>query len=336
MKKRPTQADVARLANVSQAMVSYVLNGNTSISIPLETRQRVLDAIQALGYQPNRTARSLRTSKTYTIGVIIPDITNPFYPAFERGIQDVADQREYDVITYNTDGLAEKEQKYIQSMQEGRVDGIVSVLFHTSAPALFPLLDQNIPIVRLEATRKDAGERPLDNIYLDNVAAARTAVQYLIDRGHRRIGILAGHEGPIRYRFLGYCQALEHAGIAVAENLVQTSDFNEAGGYAAMRALLQLDSRPTAVFATNDLMAMGAYLAIKEAGLRIPQDVAVIGFDNIPTAKLVSPPLTTIDQFQRDVGRRAATMLFERLNGLAPPTGRSEEHPHQLIVRESV
>jgi len=335
VKKRPTQADVARLANVSQAMVSYVLNDSSSISIPDETRQRILDAISELGYQPNRTARSLRTSKTYTIAAIIPDITNPFYPAFERGIQDVADQCDYDVITYNTDGLAEKERKYIQSVREGRVDGVVAVLFHTSAPGLFPLLDHNIPVVRLEATRKPAGERPLDNIYLDNVAAAREAVSYLIGKGHQRIGMLAGPEGPTHYRIVGYVSALESHAIAVDKQLIQVGEFNEQGGYEAMRVLLALADRPTAVFAANDLMAMGAYIAIKEAGLRIPHDVAVVGFDNIPTAKLVSPPLTTIDQDQREVGHRAAEMLFERLEGRAPAVGRSEERPHRLIIRES-
>jgi LacI family transcriptional regulator len=335
VKKRPTQADVARLANVSQAMVSYVLNGSGSISIPAETRHRILDAIETLGYRPNRTARSLRTSKTYTIGVIIPDIANPFYPAFERGIQDVADQHEHDVITYNTDGLAEKEEKYIRSMLDGRVDGVVTVLFHTNARDLFLLLDHHIPVVRLEATRKAAGERPLDNIYLDNAAAARTAVEYLVERGHRRIGLLAGRKGPVHYRYVGYHDALKAAGIANDESLTQMGDFNEQGGYESMRALLN-ESPPTAIFATNDLMAMGAYLAIKEAGLRIPEDIAVIGFDNIPSAKLVSPPLTTIDQFQWEVGHRAAELLFERLNHLAPETGRSEERPHKLIIRESV
>ena len=335
VKKRPTQADVARLANVSQAMVSYVLNDSSSISIPDETRQRILDAMGQLGYQPNRTARSLRTSKTYTIAAIIPDITNPFYPAFERGIQDVADQCDYDVITYNTDGLAEKERKCIQSVHEGRVDGVVAVLFHTSAPGLFPLLDQNIPVVRLEATRKAAGERPLDNIYLDNVAAAREAVSYLIGKGHQRIGMLAGPEGPTHYRIVGYVNALETHAIVVDKQLIQVGEFNEQGGYQAMHALLALSARPTAVFAANDLMAMGAYIAIKEAGLQIPYDVAVVGFDNIPTAKLVSPPLTTIDQDQREVGRRAAEMLFERLEGRAPAVGRGEERPHRLIIRES-
>ena len=266
---------------------------------------------------------------------MIPDITNPFYPDFERGIQDVADQHEYDVITYNTDGLADKERKYIRSMLEGRVDGVVAVLFHTSAPALFQLLDRNIPVVRLEATHKNAGERPLDNVYLDNVAAAKTAVEHLITKGHRRIGMLAGHEGPTSYRLIGYSMMLEQYGIPIDEALIQTGDFNEQGGYEAMGALLAVTPRPTAVFAANDLMAMGAYLAIKEAGLEIPQDMAVVGFDNISTAKLVSPPLTTVDQFQHRVGQRAARMLFERMNGTAALSGRSEELPYQLIVRAS-
>jgi LacI family transcriptional regulator len=336
MKKRPTQADVARLANVSQAMVSYVLNDNNSVTIPGETRERIQNAMESLGYQPNRTARSLRASKTYTIAVVIPDITNPFYPAFARGIQDVADQHQYDVITYNTDGLAEKEHRYLQSLLEGRVDGVVTVLFHTSAPALFQLLDHNIPVVRLEAAHKNSGERPLDNVYLDNVAAAKLAVRHLIEKGHKRIGMLTGSEGPSSYRLIGYSLMLEQCGVPLDEALIQTGEFNEEGGYHAMQALLEQTLRPTAVFAANDLMAMGAYLAIKEAGLRIPEDIAVVGFDNIPTAKLVSPPLTTVDQFQRRVGQRAAEMLFERLIGIPSPLGRSEELPHQLIIRASV
>ncbi len=336
MKKRPTQADVAQLANVSQAMVSYVLNDNPAISIPAETRQRVLDVIQMLGYRPNRTARSLRASKTFTIAAIIPDITNPFYPAFTRGIQDVADQRDYDVIIYNTDGLAEKEHRYLQSILEGRGDGLIAVLFHTSAKDLFPLLDHGIPVVRLEAAPKAVGNRPLDNLYLDNVGAAQAAVCALIDRGHRRIGMLAGHKGPTNYRVLGYQQALQAHDLPAPPDWIQVAPLNELGGYQAMRALLDCDPRPTAVFAANDLMAMGAYVAIREAGLRIPQDVSVVGFDNIPTAKLISPPLSTIDQFQQQAGQRAAEMLFERLDQSIPPVGRSEERPYQFIERGSI
>jgi LacI family transcriptional regulator len=147
--------------------------------------------------------------------------------------------------------------------------------------------------------------------------------------------MLAGHEGPTTYRLIGYSLILQQCGIPVDQALIQTGDFNEQGGYQAMCALLALKPRPTAVFAANDLMAMGAYLAIKEAGLKIPHDVAVVGFDNIPTAKLVSPPLTTVDQFQRRVGQRAAEMLFERMDGESSSLGRSEELPHQLIVRGS-
>ncbi|MBZ0302418.1 MAG: substrate-binding domain-containing protein, partial [Anaerolineae bacterium] len=161
------------------------------------------------------------------------------------------------------------------------------------------------------------------------------AVAHLIEKGHRRIGMLAGHEGPTHFRVSGYRTALEKHGIPVVPELIQAGDFNEQGGYQAMRALLSRPSHPTAIFAANDLMAMGAYLAIKEIGLQIPQDVAVVGFDNIPTSKLVSPPLTSIDQFQHEVGQRAAGMLFERLNGFALAHGRSEQRPHRLIIRDS-
>lgn len=334
-KKRPTQADVARRANVSQALVSYVLNDTSPVSVPLETRQRILDAMAELGYVPNLTARSLRTNKTYTIAGIIPDITNPFYPAFERGIQDVADRQGYDLIMYNTDGAAEKERKCLNSLRQGRVDGVIAVLFHLSARDLFPLLEMNIGVVRFEATPKRAGAYPLDNLYVDNVAAAHEAVSYLIKQGHTCIGMIAGERGPADYRVQGYYQALHDHRLPLDEALIQRGAFAEAGGYQSMQALLQLSPRPTAVFAANDLMAMGALLALREAALQVPGDIAVMGFDDIPTAKLVHPSLTTVTQFQQELGRRAAEMLFERLDGSAPETGRCEERPYNLIIRES-
>ncbi len=334
-KKRPTQADVARLAGVSQTTVSHVLNNNTAISVPPETRRRILEAIDQLGYVPDGTARSLRTRKTHTIAAIIPDITNPFYPAFERGIQDTAERHGYDLITYNTDGIAEKERKCLRSVQQGRVDGVIAVLFRTTARDLRPLLERNIAVVRLEAMPQEVGALPLDNLYVDNVAAARTAVAYLIDRGHTRIGMISGQEGPRQARVLGYRQALADHHIPLDEFLIQGGDFTEKGGYQGMRALLALSPRPTAVFAANDLMAMGALLALREAGLRVPHDIAVIGFDDIPAARLFNPPLTTITQFPRELGRRAAEMVFERLSGAGPEGGRCEEMPYELIVRES-
>lgn len=335
-KRRVTQGDVAKKANVSQAMVSYIVNDNKSVTIPDETRQRVLDVMDELGYFPNITARRLRSSKTYTIAGIIPDITNPFYPAFERGIQDVANRHNYDLVMYNTDGTLEREQKCLRSMLQGRVDGIVSVFFHIHAKQLTPLIDQGLSIVRLEGIPKNIGKLPIDNIYIDNISASQSAVDYLIERGHSRIGMLTSDEGPARFREIGYRKALDTHGITYAKELLSSGEYSEGGGYQAMIRLLSLDNPPSAVFAANDLMAMGAMVAIREANLHIPNDVAIIGFDDIPTAKLVYPALTTVAQFQRNLGQRAAEMLMERLNGNGPEHGRSFEMPYEIIIRDTV
>lgn len=334
--RRPTQADVARLASVSQAMVSYVVNNTPSVSIPDETRLRVLNAIQTLGYVPHSAARSLRTRKSYTVAGIIPDITNPFYPAFERGIQDVANVHGYDLITCNTDGIAANEHKYLRLAQQGRVDGFVAVFFHLTAIHLRPLLERGIAIVRLEPTRKRVGPLPLDNIYVDNITAARTATSFLIERGHRRVAMLAGQSGPQHSRVRGYRQALRDHRLPVDDAVIIGSGFQEDDGYGAMSELLNRSPRPTAVFAANDLIAMGALRAIRDAALRVPDDIAIVGFDDIPAARLVTPPLTTISQFPKQLGRRAAEMLFERLDGTVSGGGRCELAPHELIVRESV
>lgn len=337
--KLPTQVDVARLASVSQAMVSYVLAGKSPISIPEETRQRVLRAVEELGYVPNGTARSLRTRRTSTLGVVVPDITNPFYPAFERGVEVAAEERGYDLIVYNTDGRPEKERKSLLSLRQGRVDGLVAIFFHLRAPDLAPLLALGLPVVRLEpspAATRDLS-LPLDSLYVDNRAAAREAVEYLFARGHTRIGMVTGALGPGEERLAGYRRALAEHGLAAEPGLTAYGEFTLESGYQAMRRLLGLEPRPTAVFAANDMMALGALLAIRDAGLRVPEDLALVGFDDTPATRLVTPPLTTISQFQDRLGRRAAEMLFERLEGRAPPEGgRYEEMPYQLLARGSV
>jgi LacI family transcriptional regulator len=334
-RKRPTQADVARRAGLSQAMVSYVLNDSTAVSVPEETRARVLAAMHELGYVPNRTARSLRTSRTLTIASIIPDITNPFYPAFVRGIQDTADQYGYDLVMYNSDGAADKEHKYLRSVDHGRADGVVGVFFHAGARDLAPLLDQGLAVVRLEAKRKPPGNLPLDNIFVDSLAAAQDAVAYLLARGCRRIAMLGNTPGPGEARQQGYRQALQAAALSVGDDYVIRCEFTEDGGYAGMQALLSLPVRPDAVFAANDVMAIGALSAIQNAGLRVPQDIAVMGFDDIPLARQLTPPLTTVRQYQTRLGRRAAELLIERLNGAYSGGGRSQEMPYEIVVRAS-
>jgi LacI family transcriptional regulator len=329
--RRPTQYDVARLAGVSQTTVSHILNNNALISVPEETRQRTLAAIQELGYIPDRNARSLRTQKTYTIAAIIPDITNPYYPSFMRGIQDVAESHDFDLITYNSDGFFEKEVKCLRSIQHNRVDGLITALFHDHDDFLLRL---DIPVVKLD--RKPKGPHPFDIVYFDNVAAARIIVNHLVAKGYLPIAMIAGVANtPADLRSVGYRQALQEHNLPVDENLVIRGNYAEKGGYEAMQKLLAQPRRPRAVFAANDLMAMGAMLAIHEARLRIPQDIAIAGVDDIPAARLVNPPLTTINQFQENIGRQAAEMLFERINGTVLEDGRTVEYPFEFVIRES-
>ncbi|MCA9878384.1 MAG: LacI family DNA-binding transcriptional regulator, partial [Thermomicrobiales bacterium] len=178
-RKRPTQADVARRAAVSQPVVSYVLNGDPTAPVAQETRARVMAAIQELGYVPSHAARSLRSQRAMAIGAIIPDITNPFYPAFARGIQQVAEGEGYDLIAYNSDGLVERERKFLQSALAGRVDGVILSPFQISMDELARLASLNIPIVALTSRRPVAGRAPVDTVHVDSVAAARLAVEHL-------------------------------------------------------------------------------------------------------------------------------------------------------------
>ena len=333
--RRPTQEDVAKLAGVSQSTVSQVLNRNDS-AIPEETRQRILGAMDQLGYVPNKFAQSLRTKKTFMIASIIPDITNPFYPAFQRGIQSVTNQKNYDLIIYDTDEKEENEKRSLMSLERAGVDGAIVSLFHHGVEHLRPLIEQGIPVVywRGRPLEKDL---IIDLIFVDNVAMAKTAVSYLIGKGHTRIGMIAGLEDtpPRQDRIRGFCEALKEHNLPLDEILIQDGDFTETGGYQGMKKLLSLKPRPTAVFAANDLMALGAMLSIREAKLRIPEDIALVGLDDIPAAKLVHPPLTTISQMQEDIGRIAAEMIFERIEGTAPDKPRLVEMPYKFIVRAS-
>lgn len=333
--RKPTQLDVAKLAGVSQTTVSLVLNNTETASIPEETKQKVLDAIKILGYIPNSAARILRTKRTYTLACIIPDITNPFYPAFVNGIQTEAEQNGYEVIIFNTHSSAEKEAKFLRSIQEGRVDGVIGVFFYTQARDFLPLFDKNIPVVRLEVRRHNSGTWPLDNIFVDNVKAAFTATQYLISRRHRHIAMITGQDGPRNARKEGYLQALRTTPEACQPWIQDVYIFDEKGGYGGMKAILEQGKIPSAVFAGNDLMAIGAMNAIREAGLKIPDDIAIMGFDDIAAARMVSPALTTIRQCQDEIGIRAAALLLERLDQDEYVEGRVVEMPFELVVRDS-
>lgn len=333
--RKPTQYDVARIAGVSQTTVSLVLNNPDIPTVPEETRRKIFNAVRSLGYVVNFTARTLRTSRTYTLAAIIPMITNPFYPAFVSGIQQTAEAHGYDVITYNTHSSADREARFIQSVQQGRVDGVIGVFFFTNARGLLPLMEKNIAVVRLEVRPRAGGDWPLDDIFVDNTAAAYDAVSYLLSRGHRRVAMITGPDGPRNARREGYTKALLEHDPTFVPLMQEAENYDETGGYQGMRRLLLLRERPTAVFAANDLMAIGAMKAIRDSGLHVPQDIALVGFDDIPAAQLISPALTTIHQDQAGMGRKAADLLIQRLEGKAPAQGQSVEMPYELIIRES-
>ena len=332
--RRITQHEVARVAGVSQATVSMVLAGAQGHGIPQETFDRVMKVATELGYVPNHAAQALKTSRTMTIACVVPDVANPFYPSLVRGVQSVADAAGYDVIAVNTDGLTSREQRFLAWSLRGTIDGLVGVFFTVRAPDFEAMVQAGIGIVRIETSPKRGGSLPIDNLFVDNVAAAAAATRYLIERGHRRIAMIAGIGGPQGNRVHGYLEALGKAGLT--PQLVSYGDFNEEGGCRATRDVLAVRPRPTAIFAANDLMALGAMKAIREEGLSIPDDVAVMGFDDISAASVVTPPLSTINQFQETLGRVAAEMLLERLNGLpADLPGRHREMPYQLVKRQS-
>jgi len=335
--RRPVQADVARLAGVSQTVVSYVLNETHVVSIAPETRQRVRDAIRQLGYVPNGTARSLRTRKTSTIACVIPDITNPFYPAFERGVQDVADDHDYDFVAYNTDGIRTKELRCLRAVQRARADGLIATPFQLTADDFAPLIEGGVPVV-VFGEMTSAPETPrFDYLFVDDEAAAAELVAYLLDRAYLPLGMIKESRRFLRRegRLAACRRLLTERGQLREELVARGDDPTEAGGYAAMRELLTRSPRPRAVFATNDMMAIGALVAIREAGLRVPEDIAVAGFDDITVARLLNPPLTTVAQFPEQLGRRAAEMLFERLEGSVTGDGRRVEMPYELMVRSS-
>jgi LacI family transcriptional regulator len=319
--------------------VSYVVNDNRSVTIPAATRDRVLSAVAELGYVPNSAARMLRSQKTYTIAVIIPDIANPFYPELVRGVQDVATAHSYDVLVVNTDGTDLLERNALDAARRGRVDGVILTPFWTQPEDLEPILSAGIPVVVLGAVdfTKFRDDHPVDCSTISGDLAAAEVVSYLIDKGHRRIGMIAGIEStpPREQRIRGYRRALSEHGLPQDEFMIRGGDFTESGGYESMKELLSLNPRPTAVFAANDLMALGGFLACRELGVRVPEDVAIAGFDNIPAARLVNPSLTTLDQRAKHSGQCVARLLISRLSGEYTGPPRREEQDFELIPRES-
>jgi LacI family transcriptional regulator len=311
--------DVAERAGVSVTSVSHVINKTRPVSY--ELRERVLAAMEELGYQPNRLARSLRSGKTQIIGTIVPDSADPFFAEVARGIEDTAFENGYSLILCNSDANLSKEAFYTDVLVEKRVDGIVFLAVGVSTERILDLQQRGMPVVVVDRELPGAN---VDLVVADNAGGGWSATCHLIDLGHRRIGYIAGPSDLTlsEYRHTGYCKALEETGIAPDEDLVTRGAFDFESGYKAAHQLLAKSKRPTAIFACNDLMAIGAICAAVELGLQVPQDLSVVGYDDVPLASYSNPPLTTIAQPIYDLGVVAASLLLERLQDPSKPARR--------------
>lgn len=314
--KRITMRQIAARARVSVGTVSHVINHTAGVREPV--RRRVLEAIERLGYQPSLLARGLRRNQTTIIGVIIPDISNPFFPLVVRGVEDIAYQNSYRLMLCNADNDAQKEQVYFDELRAYRMAGLIVIPSANS---------------RLVAAADTAGELPVvcldrcpeswkgDSITVDNTEGAYQATRYLLELGHRRIAAITGqlHVTSAVERLKGFKRALREFAVTIAPEYIQEGRFDRLSGYEKSLLLLQFSPRPTAIFAANDLVALGVLAAMRELGLRCPEDVSLTGFDDLELASFTNPALTTVAQPAYQMGARAAALLFERLRGEALP-----------------
>jgi LacI family transcriptional regulator len=332
-----TMRDVARQANVSQSTVSRVLSGAADpIAIGAATRQRVLEAVKQLGYIPNLHAGSLRGKKTRMLAMLIADIANPFYHPMVRAVQDVASQHRYDVMVANSDHMLDLEMQFLESVMRRPVDGVIAVPYHLDDSHFDELIARTGAKVAVVGQHLSHPE--IDIAFGNDGKATRDTVFWLHRaRGHTRIGYIGAPDqfpaGARRRR--AFQTALREAGLDASGGYEQAGDWSMASGSAAMQRLLNLPVPPTAVVASNDLMAIGALDTVQQCGLDVPRDVAIVGFDDIPAALWVRPQLTTVAQYPGEMGRLLAEALFERLAGNYNGPGRRYEVPCRFLERDS-
>ena len=319
-----TIQEVALHAKVSTATVSRVLNNHGSVHPDLVRRVRA--AVDALAYQRNAVARNLRRSQTSLWAVIVSDVGNPFFTAMVRGLEDVAQQRACSVVLCNSDENPAKEADYIAAAAAERMAGVAISAASTSTDVT-PLVDLGIPVVAIDRRLRSAN---VDTVLADNQRGAEAATGHLVDMGYRRIACITGPPQAMTAseRLKGYKRALRRHGRDVLPGLIRHADFRERGGYDAMRSLLA-DSAPDAVFVTNNLMTVGALKYLVTHGIRIPRDIGVVGFDEIPWADLIRPSLSTVAQPTYDMGRIAGQLL-------AAHSAAPDKQPETVVLRTSL
>jgi LacI family transcriptional regulator len=324
-----TIRDVAARAAVSAATVSRVLNGRVDVAPDL--RDRVLDAVAELSYRPNGAARSLRTRATTVLGLIISDITNPFFTSMVRGVEDSAQEAGYSVVLANTDEDLDKERRYVEVAAAEQMAGVVLSPASSSQTSISYLTERNIPVVTIDRRLRGA---PVDSVTVNNFRGAFEATEHLIEQGCRRIGFVAG---PVTTttgsrRLAGYKAALRAAGLPDDPDLVASGDFRIDGGRSATEELLQ--HKLDGLFAANNLMTIGALETLGAHGIEPGRDLAVVGFDDINWATALRPPLTAVSQPTYEIGRTTAELLLRRIRGEQLPVQRIVL-PAKLVVRQS-
>lgn len=330
MARRPTIIDVAHLAKVSKATVARVVNGQHDI-VSDATRERVEHAIEQLGYERNAVASSLRTNQTFVIALSIPDISNPFWPEVTRGVQDTLEESNYAVVTLNTDWKVERERTYFKMIRRNRFDGLI---INPNQVSPSELADLKIPIVILGGVGSYSEYDSVGSATEDGV---QEAFKHLYELGHRRIGLITGQSirNKISTRRDSYVKFLDMNNIALDETLIIESVFSRKEGYEAMQQFLNLPEPPSAIVAANDILAIGALKAAQEMNYRVPQDISIVGIDDIYAAATTSPALTTVAKLKYEMGVQAAKFLLERITEKIPQVARHVQLPCTLIVRDS-
>lgn len=325
-----TIRDVARRAGVAPITVSRVINNSGYVSD--ETRARVEQAIRELDYVPNMLGLSLRSKRTDTIGLVLTDITNPFWTTVARGVEDVANQRGYNVFLCNTDESEDKQNEYLGVLLRKQVDGMLLVPASGDADPIRALRHRGVPVVIMD---RQVADVEVDCIRCDSEDGAYQLVRHLIDLGHRHVATLAAASGssPSEERIAGCQRALHEAGLPAAA--VLHGSFTLEAGYAMAGRSMTLSPRPTALFAVNNFIAIGALRAITDRGLRVPDDISLAGFDDLPAVMMVDPFLTVVSQPAYDMGQQAAHMLLDRLAGDMGAPPRETILPTRLVVRRS-
>ncbi|MGH8868658.1 MAG: LacI family DNA-binding transcriptional regulator [Actinomycetes bacterium] len=331
---RPTLRDVADRSGVHPATASRALNPETRHLVNDETAERVQRIAQSLGYRPNPVARSLKTARSASIGLVIPDLTNPLFPPIVRGVEDVLGTVGYNAWVVNTDNDPEREAAGVESMRTRNVEGFVVATSHLEHPLVEQLADAGTPLVLVN---RRVGRPDIPSVTPDDAAGVSMAMRHLVELGHRDIVHLAGPQdlstGVNRLR--GYRQALDDHGLAyVPERVVVCHQFTEPAGAEALNRLLGDGVDFTAVLAGNDLLAMGCYDALAEHGLSCPDDVSVVGFNDVPFVDKLSPPLTTVRLPHYELGAEAARLLLDELREPRRHP-RSVLLPLTLVVRRS-